>query len=469
MTHEEFISSIQAVQHVLEPLHVKQLALARSACTDSEKAEIVKSHIANIELGLADAELMLTFSSFVQSVDAEKHKLRMLVRRLVQENLWLRNELKDTQERLQVSEGTVVEMQEKKEHEDFMASLKKYDEHQSSIDESCTDLEIELFAEDQLKELSASPTSQPDSGVTDYEIPPKFKTIHNLLLQYVSQGRYDVVVPLCKQALEDLEKTTGHNHPVVATMLNILALVYRDQRKYKEAVHLLSDALAIREKTLGETHSAVAATLNNLAVLYGMRDQYRDAEPLCKRALEIRERLLGKNHPDVAQQLTNLALLCQNQSKFAEAELYYKRALQIYELGPDDQNIAKTRNSLATCYQKQGKLKDAEVLYKQVLTKAHESEFGSINDDNKPIWQVAEEQAANKGEMTKSRDSFFSGWMAKVSSPTVASTLKHLGVVYRKQGKLEAAGTLKNCTKLLARENGSGESKDRRKKSQESG
>ena len=43
----------------------------------------------------------------------------------------------------------------------------------------------------------------------------------------LSLGRYEVAVPLCKQALEDLEKTSGHDHPDVATMLNILALVYR--------------------------------------------------------------------------------------------------------------------------------------------------------------------------------------------------------------------------------------------------
>ena len=75
--------------------------------------------------------------------------------------------------------------------------------------------------------------------------------MHNLVIQYASQGRYEVAVPLCKQALEDLEKTSGHDHPDVATMLNILALVYRDQNKYKEAANLLNDALAIREKTLG--------------------------------------------------------------------------------------------------------------------------------------------------------------------------------------------------------------------------
>ena len=42
--------------------------------------------------------------------------------------------------------------------------------------------------------------------------------------QYASAGRYEVAVPLCKQALEDLERTSGRDHPDVATMLNILAL-----------------------------------------------------------------------------------------------------------------------------------------------------------------------------------------------------------------------------------------------------
>lgn len=146
----------------------------------------------------------------------------------------------------------------------------------------------------------------------------------------------------------------------------------------------------------------MAATLNNLAVLYGKRGKYKDAEPLCKRALEIREKVLGKDHPDVAKQLNNLALLCQNQvrnllsfcrnfssekfdlflqGKCEEVERYYQRALEIYEskLGPDDPNVAKTKNNLASAYLKQGKYKEAEVLYKQVLTRAHEREFGAID------------------------------------------------------------------------------------------
>ena len=186
---------------------------------------------------------------------------------------------------------------------EFMNSIKKYDadvppesdtnnDMSTSVMDTSKDTMAELFQDEaETGGGGASPTpptqyaSQANAG---YEIPARLRTLHNLVIQYASQGRYEVAVPLCKQALEDLEKTSGHDHPDVATMLNILALVYRDQNKYKEAANLLNDALAIREKTLGENHPAVAATLNNLAVLYGKRGKYKDAEPLCKRALEIR-------------------------------------------------------------------------------------------------------------------------------------------------------------------------------------
>jgi len=33
----------------------------------------------------------------------------------------------------------------------------------------------------------------------------------------------------------------------------------------------------------------------------------------------------------------------------------------------------------ASCYLKQGKYKEAEILYKEILTRAHEKEFGSVD------------------------------------------------------------------------------------------
>uniref|UniRef100_A0A673CML8 Kinesin light chain n=1 Tax=Sphaeramia orbicularis TaxID=375764 RepID=A0A673CML8_9TELE len=413
-----------------------------------EKSHMIRKSLEMLELGLSEAQVMMALSSHLSSVESEKQKLRAQVRRLCQENQWLRDELAGTQQKLQKSEQSVAQLEEEKKHLEFMNQLKKYDEDLSPSEEKDSDSSKEtlddLFPDDQDDQGpgihgSAAAAAAQQGG---YEIPARLRTLHNLVIQYASQGRYEVAVPLCKQALEDLEKTSGHDHPDVATMLNILALVYRDQNKYKEAANLLNDALAIREKTLGRDHPAVAATLNNLAVLYGKRGKYKEAEPLCKRALEIREKVLGKDHPDVAKQLNNLALLCQNQGKYEEVEYYYMRALEIYQtkLGPDDPNVAKTKNNLASCYLKQGKFKQAETLYKEILTRAHEREFGSVDDENKPIWMHAEER--EEQSKVGFKDPCCS---VKSFCPTVTTTLKNLGALYRRQGKFEAAETLEEA------------------------
>ncbi|XP_029114373.1 kinesin light chain 1 isoform X6 [Scleropages formosus] len=426
-----------------------------------EKSMMIRKSLEMLELGLSEAQVMMALSGHLSSVESEKQKLRAQVRRLCQENQWLRDELAGTQQKLQRSEQSVAQLEEEKKHLEFMNQLKKYDEDLSPSEEKDSDSTKEslddLFPNDEDEQGPGIPQHNASSAAVaaaqqgGYEIPARLRTLHNLVIQYASQGRYEVAVPLCKQALEDLEKTSGHDHPDVATMLNILALVYRDQNKYKEAANLLNDALAIREKTLGKDHPAVAATLNNLAVLYGKRGKYKEAEPLCKRALEIREQVLGKDHPDVAKQLNNLALLCQNQGKYQEVEYYYQRALDIYQtkLGPDDPNVAKTKNNLASCYLKQGKFKQAETLYKEILTRAHEREFGSVDDENKPIWMHAEEREEQSKGKQKDGSPFgeYGGWYkaCKVDSPTVTTTLKNLGALYRRQGKFEAAETLEEA------------------------
>ncbi|XP_015781073.1 kinesin light chain isoform X2 [Tetranychus urticae] len=456
--HSGLLSSLEAIQQSDHCENDPNLRLME------EKTSIVQKTIESIELGLSEAQVMIALAGHLQTVEAEKQKLRAQVRRLCQENAWLRDELANTQQNLQVSEQKVAHLEEEKKHLEFLNSIKKYDFGEAStaddsMEKSKTESEAPLdlgFPDDEEEQHPEGLTPTPPGQMAavanaGYEIPARLRTLHNLVIQYASQGRYEVAVPLCKQALEDLEKTSGHDHPDVATMLNILALVYRDQYKYREAANLLNDALAIREKTLGENHPAVAATLNNLAVLYGKRGRYKEAEPLCMRALEIRERVLGKNHPDVAKQLNNLALLCQNQGKYDEVEKYYLRALEIYEkvLGPDDPNVAKTKNNLASSYLKQGKYKEAEMLYKQVLTRAHVREFGNIEGENKPIWQIAEEreESKNKNKDNSPFPNADSGtWYKAVDKcPTVATTLKNLGALYRRQGKYEAAVTLEDC------------------------
>ncbi|KAJ8780233.1 hypothetical protein J1605_011836 [Eschrichtius robustus] len=417
LTQDEIISKTKQVIQGLEALKnehnsILQSLLETLKCLKKddesnlveEKSNMIRKSLEMLELGLSEAQVMMALSNHLNAVESEKQKLRAQVRRLCQENQWLRDELANTQQKLQKSEQSVAQLEEEKKHLEFMNQLKKYDDDISPSEDKDTDSTKEplddLFPNDddepgqgmQQQQSSAAAAAQQGG----YEIPARLRTLHNLVIQYASQGRYEVAVPLCKQALEDLEKTSGHDHPDVATMLNILALVYR----------------------------LVAATLNNLAVLYGKRGKYKEAEPLCKRALEIREKVLGKDHPDVAKQLNNLALLCQNQGKYEEVEYYYQRALEIYQtkLGPDDPNVAKTKNNLYVI-------------------------FSSL-DENKPIWMHAEEREECKGKQ-KDGTSFgeYGGWYkaCKVDSPTVTTTLKNLGALYRRQGKFEAAETLEEA------------------------
>jgi kinesin light chain len=260
----DLTQSTRIVLSDLESLrHEHNLLL--SSKIDQDKCQNLQQSLESIDLGISEAFVMLQLENHLENLDSETHKLMLQVQRLTQENNWLRDELSLTEKHLQIS----TKLQEDYQHDicllnESLASSPSISDSLNLINSIDIDKEI--------------PIEQKPLNPKNYsEIPPRFRTLHNLVIQYAQAGRYEVAVPLCRQALEDLEKTHGHTHPDVATMLNILALVYRDQNKFKEALQLLTEALTIREETLGYDHPAVAATLNNLAVLYGKKNRYKEA------------------------------------------------------------------------------------------------------------------------------------------------------------------------------------------------
>lgn len=103
----------------------------------------------------------MALASHLQMVEAEKQKLRTQVRRLCQENAWLRDELASTQQRLQASEQAVAALKIEKEHLDFMNSVNRYDqdvneeggsEHSRS---EKSDPVVDLFPDDDNEERSS--------------------------------------------------------------------------------------------------------------------------------------------------------------------------------------------------------------------------------------------------------------------------------------------------------------------------
>ncbi|CAF0752910.1 unnamed protein product [Rotaria sp. Silwood1] len=378
-----------------------------SSTVDDDKCQRLHQSLESIDLGIDEAFVMLQLDNHLENLDSEIHKLMLQVQRLTQENSWLRDELSLTEKHLQTS------TQIRQDYERDIDLLNESLISSPSISDNLNlTNSIDINTDIPIETKEQIPMNSNFETKNHTEIPPRFRTLHNLVIQYAQAGRYEVAVPLCRQALEDLEKTHGHTHPDVATMLNILALVYRDQNKFKEALQLLTEALTIREKTLGHEHPAVAATLNNLAVLYGKKNRYKEAEPLCKRALEIREKYFGVNHPDVGKQLNNLALLCLNQGKYDKVEEYYKRAIEIYtkNYGKHDSNVSKTKNNLASAYLREGKYKLAVQLYEEILS---ESQL------------ISNEQCQS---LNSNRD-----------TTTIMTTLKNLGALCRRLNLYEQA------------------------------
>jgi len=425
----------------------KSKAAPENDAEANAKYKAIQMSKQRIESGLADAQFMIQANAYIKQLESERRLLSAQVKRLIQENSWLREELNAAHQKSQDNDQAIAALEVEKKHLEFLNSLKKFETQDAdeanknngspeNAKGAKDDMGLDIDLDDTRDSGSDMPGGEVSNDATygSSDVPSKLRTLHNLVIQYAGQKRYEVAIPLCKQALEDLEANLGHNHPDVATMLNILALVYRDQGKFREASQLLQDALAIRETTMGRDHPSVAATLNNLAVLFGRRGRYRDAEPLCKRALEIREKALGPDHPDVAKQLNNLALLCQNQNKYDEVEAYYKRAQKIYEdrLGPDDTNVAKTKNNLAAAYMKQNKTLEAETLFKEVLRTAFKL----------PSYSNGEESHSSSNGSTPHGDVGQWHKITPLDSPTVSSTLKYLSQLYRRQGKQEAADVL---------------------------
>ena len=115
ISQDEIVSNAKTVTKGLEALrqeHESILGGIKTSLESSdlgaensliqEKCNLIQRSLEMIELGLGEAHVMAALAGHLQAVEAEKQKLRSQVKRLCQENAWLRDELASTQQKLQV-------------------------------------------------------------------------------------------------------------------------------------------------------------------------------------------------------------------------------------------------------------------------------------------------------------------------------------------------------------------------------
>lgn len=162
LSQDEIVLNTKAVMQGLETLRGEHTQILNSLldCAQppvpQEKSGLLRKSLEAIELGLGEAQVpcfycerntgvskwllhiwlslaqvIIALSSHLSAVESEKQKLRAQVRRLCQENQWLRDELAGTQHKLQRSEQSVAQLEEEKKHLEFMNQIKKFDDDTS--------------------------------------------------------------------------------------------------------------------------------------------------------------------------------------------------------------------------------------------------------------------------------------------------------------------------------------------------
>lgn len=241
MTQKEIVNNTRAVKERLEQLKNGPDSIEESLDSIKwinlpnivNKDEFLSKSNEMLELGITEAQMMTDLKIYLQVMEAEKQKYRMRSCLLEKDNEWLTKELYRTQDKLQISEQTVAQLEEEKKHLKFLLSLKSQENRKQQLSGNLAIPQelIDNLLPNKVKDTVNNPFPIPSH---DYDTSARTRTTNNrLIVQYASLGRYDVAIPLCKLALDDLEKTKDCNHPDVTAVLHILAFLYRSQNKQR--------------------------------------------------------------------------------------------------------------------------------------------------------------------------------------------------------------------------------------------
>jgi CHAT domain-containing protein len=174
------------------------------------------------------------------------------------------------------------------------------------------------------------------------------KSLSNLGLLYLNQGRYPEADAVFNEALEILVQseeeeayyatlnnraliltglslneeaihsyhkilrfdsaTYGTKHPYYSISLVNLSKAYNNQQNYNQSIDLLQEALQIDSASFGANSYDYGITLNELARTYRLMGDAKRSIPLLEKSREIFRKEAGEQSPDYASVLNNLGI-----------------------------------------------------------------------------------------------------------------------------------------------------------------
>lgn len=154
-------------------------------------------------------------------------------------------------------------------------------------------------------------------------------------------------------------------HPERIHVINNLAVLYRSRGDEAAAEALYRQVLEDSRQGRGSLHPGTATIMNNLARLLKSQGKLDEALALLKQALKIRSERLGEAHPLVAMTHSDIGWVQHDRGELEAADQHYRIALDLYPA--DHAWRAATVFNLGRVFEARGQLAQAEQHYREAL------------------------------------------------------------------------------------------------------
>ncbi|ANM30945.1 hypothetical protein ABI59_17220 [Acidobacteria bacterium Mor1] len=195
-----------------------------------------------------------------------------------------------------------------------------------------------------------------------------FQVVANLGSVYSHLGRFDEAGELYEEAIGELTRRLGADHPTTLMQRGNLATLWLRRQRYAESRELLLPLLADKRRVLGDDHADTLRSVNGLAIAEHYTGNLEAAEALFREALSASERTLSPDHRETLALLANLAAVLIENGKLEEGRGMHRRVFEGFrdQLGPAHRFTGLTLHNLAGANALAGEHATADRQYREV-------------------------------------------------------------------------------------------------------
>eukprot|EP00092_Neocalanus_flemingeri_P014254 GFUD01015374.1.p1 GENE.GFUD01015374.1~~GFUD01015374.1.p1 ORF type:complete len:280 (+),score=89.55 GFUD01015374.1:597-1436(+) len=132
-----------------------------------ERINAVTESLQLLDVGVAESGVMLSLASHFDTLEADRSMARLEMRRVKDENDWLREELEDTEKRLEDALARLAGLEEEKKHWLFMEEVRKNEKEADLRPVTPSKIPVGAFRVEEEKAINRALNGGPANGSMD--------------------------------------------------------------------------------------------------------------------------------------------------------------------------------------------------------------------------------------------------------------------------------------------------------------